>query len=216
MPDTILTTDNFVHAAAALQLIGFLFRDQIILRAFIIGGSIVYILYYLLAPALPLWGAMFWSAVFIGVNAVMIARIAADRTHFAISEDERRLFVTLGTLTPGEFRRFMRVGRWETAEAETTLTEEGNTLHRLFYVFDGKAFGTKGPNRFAIEPPVFIGEVAFLLSRPASATVVVEPGARYIVWESSQLRHLMLRAPSLSIALGAALNKDMAAKVARA
>lgn len=216
MPETFLTTENIVHAAAALQLIGFLFRDQIVLRAFIIFGSIVYILYYLLAPSVPLWGAMFWSAVFVGVNVVMIARIAADRTHFAISEDERRLFVTLGTLTPGEFRRFMRAGKWQTADSETILTEESKSLSHLYYVFDGKAFGSKGANRFAIEPPVFIGEVAFLLSRPASATVVLEPGTRYIVWESSRLRHLMLRAPSLSIALGAALNKDMAAKVARA
>jgi hypothetical protein len=216
MPETILTTENFVHAAAALQLIGFLFRDQIILRGFIIGGSIVYILYYMLAPSVPLWGAMFWSAIFIGVNAVMIARIAADRTHFAISEDERRLFVTLGSLTPGEFRRFMRVGRWMTAETHTMLTEGGKPLDRLYYIFDGEASGQKGEGGFSIVPPVFIGEVAYLLSRPASATVTVEPGTRYIVWETSRLRHLMLRAPSLSIALGAALNKDMAAKVARA
>lgn len=216
MPETIMTTQNFVHAAAALQLVGFLFRDQIILRAFIILGSIVYILYYLLAPDVPLWGAMFWSAIFIGVNVVMIARIAADRTHFAISEDERRLFVALGTLTPGEFRRFMRVGTWMTADARTALTEEGKPLDRLYYVFVGAALGTKGTTRFSIDPPVFIGEVAYLLSSPASATVAVEAGTRYIAWDTAKLHRLMLSAPSLRIALGAALNKDMAAKVARA
>jgi CRP-like cAMP-binding protein len=207
---------NIVHAAAALQLIGFLFRDQIILRAFIIFGSLVYILYYLLAPSVPLWGAMFWSAIFIGVNAVMIARIAADRTHFAISEDERRLFVTLGTLTPGEFRRFIRIGTWMTAVARTVLTEEGKRLDRLYYVFHGAALGTKGSTRFSIDPPVFIGEVAYLLSTPASATVEVEAGTRYIEWDTARLHRLMLRAPTLHIALGAALNKDMATKVARA
>ena len=216
MPEPIFTMANIVHAAAALQLVGFLFRDQIILRGFIVVSSIVYILYYLLAPSVPLWGAMFWSAIFIGVNVAMIARIAADRTHFAISEEERRLFVTLGTLTPGEFRRFVRVGNWITAEAPTTLTEEGQALHKLYYVVEGAISGTKSGNRFPIASPVFVGEVAYLLSSPASATVDVEAGSRYVEWDIAKLHRLMLRAPSLRIALGAALNRDMAAKVARA
>jgi hypothetical protein len=58
--------------------------------------------------------------------------------------------------------------------------------------------------------------VSFLLTQPASATVTVAPEARYVVWDAGALRRLLLRAPSLRIAFNAALNRDMAAKVARA
>jgi hypothetical protein len=43
----------------------------------------------------------------------------------------------------------------------------------------------------------------------------VAAGARYVTWNNAVLRRQQLRAPSLAIALSAALNKDMAVKVAR-
>ena len=58
--------------------------------------------------------------------------------------------------------------------------------------------------------------MAFLTSRPASATVTVTPGTRYVVWEMTALRRLLFRTPSLHIAVSSALNRDMAVKVARA
>jgi CRP-like cAMP-binding protein len=83
-------------------------------------------------------------------------------------------------------------------------------------VLHGDVVIEKTGSRFTIAPETFIGEVAFLLKRPASARVTLEAGARYVVWEIAALRRLMLRAPSLAIAVAGALNKDMAAKVARA
>ncbi len=86
MLESIWNKDNIVHIGAAFYLAGFLFRDQLMLRAFIIGGDVVYILYFLLAPNEPLWGGVFWSAVFMAVNAWMIGGIVADRTQFRMSE----------------------------------------------------------------------------------------------------------------------------------
>ncbi len=216
MTEALFDSDNFVHLAAGLYLVGFLFRDQIMLRALVIAGDVVFILYYLFAPAEPLWGGILWSVVFMAVNAVMIMRIAADRTHFGIEQEHLRLFQTLDTMTPGEFRRMMRSARWETATGELRLTEEGSPLSRLYFVLDGPVMIEKAGKHMTVEGGIFIGEVAFLLNRPASATVIVPAGARYVVWESVDLRRLLLRAPSLRIALDAALNRDMAGKVARA
>ena len=92
MLDAILAGENIVHIGAALYLIGFLFRDQILLRAFVIAGDLVYILYFYFAPAVPLWGGIFWSCVFTVANAWMIARIVADRTRFSMTDEEARLF----------------------------------------------------------------------------------------------------------------------------
>lgn len=217
MFEVLFAKQNIVHLGAALYLVGLLFRDQILLRAFLIGGDLLYISYFYFAPHTPLWGGIFWSAAFTLVNAVMIARILADRTDFGMTGEERQLFSLLDPLSPGEFRRLIKAGRWRTATAATVLTEENHPLDRLHYVLDGNILvDMAGRAPATIAPRTFIGEVAFLLTRSASATVTVAAGARYITWERAALRRLQIRAPSLAIALSAALNKDMAAKVARA
>lgn len=216
MVDAMLVKENIVHLGALLYCVGFLCRDQILLRAFIIAGDIIYVLYFFFAPEVPLWGGIFWSGVFTLVNVWMITRIVTDRTRFRMSADEDRLHRLLDPLTPGEFRRLMKLGRWHSAEGPTVLTEEDKPLDRLYFVLDGGIAIDKAGARFTIAPGTFIGEVGFVLRQPASATVTVDPGARYVTWESGALRRLLLRAPELGVALGAVFNKDMAAKVARA
>lgn len=218
MLSALFVKDNIVHFAAAFCLAGYLCRDQLLLRVLIIVGDCIYVLYYLLAPATPLWGGIFWAAVFAAVNALMIARIMADRAHFGMNDEEYELFMHLGALTPGEFRRMMRVGRWQTATDMTTLTNEGEVPDRLYFVIAGNGglHLEKAGKKFSVAAGTFIGEIAFLLSRPATATVQVESGTRYISWEVAQLKRMLLRAPSLRIALNGALNRDMAMKVARA
>jgi hypothetical protein len=216
MVQTLFVKENIVHIAAALYLVGFLFRGQIMLRAFVIAGDLVYISYFYFAPDVPLWGGAFWSAVFMVVNVTMIARVLADRTAFRMSGEERRLFDLLGTLSPGEFRRLIKLGYWQTASEATVLAEENQHLDKLYYVLDGDiAVQKSGSAPRLIGPHAFIGEVAFLLLQPASATVTVAAGARYVTWDRAALCEQQLRVPSLAIALSAALNKDMAAKVAR-
>lgn len=216
MAEALFAKENIVHLGAALYLIGFLFRGQVLLRAFVIAGDLVYISYFYFAPEVPLWGGVFWSAVFMIVNTVMIARVLADRTPFRMSGEERQLFSLLDTLSPGEFRQLIRIGRWHTATRATVLAEENRPLDSLYYVLDGDiCIAKSGGAPRLIGPHAFIGEVAFLLAQPASATVTVAAGARYVTWNRAALRQQQLRAPSLAVALSAALNKDMAAKVAR-
>ena len=216
MVQALFVKENIVHVAAALYLVGFLFRGQIMLRTFVIAGDLVYISYFYFAPDVPLWGGVFWSAVFMLVNLAMIARVVADRTSFRLSGEERRLFNLLGTLTPGEFRQLIRLARWRTATARTVLAEENRPLAELHYVLDGQiAVEKSGSAPRQLGPHTFIGEVAFLLHQPASATVTVSAGARYVTWDRAALCREQLRAPSLAVALSAALNRDMAAKVAR-
>ena len=216
MLDHVLVKENIVHLGAFLYLAGFLCRDQLLLRGFIVAGDILYILYFYFAPASPLWGGIFWSVVFTLANLAMIGRILSDRSAYGMTEDDRRLHGLLDTLTPGEFRRLMRAGHWNKAEADVAITLEGQPLHRLAYVIDGTVTVEKAGHAFTITSPTFIGEVAFLIDRPASATVTLSAGARYVTWDMKRLRQVLLRSPALRIGLGAAFNRDMAAKVARA
>lgn len=210
----VFDSQQIVHVAALLQLAGYLFRDQIIMRSLLIGGSCIYVLYYLLAPATPLWGGMFWSLAFSAVNLTMVLLLARDRRIGPMSDEDSRLFALLAGLSPGEFRRLRRMATRVETPGEQQITGEGQQLDQLYFLIEGQARVRKGTTELVVSGPVFVGEVAFLLGRPASATVLVAPGARYLRWDSRALKQLSLRSPSLRIAFTEALNRDMALKVA--
>jgi hypothetical protein len=214
MLDHLLVSENIVHVGALLYLAGFLFRNQLILRALIIAGDFVYILYFYFAPEIPLWGGIFWSTMFSIVNVAMIALIAADRMHFRLDRNERRLFDLLEDLTPGQFRQFLKVGHEQVAESHLTITVEDKPLDELYFVLDRQILIEKKGVRAMTESDTFIGEIALLLSQPASATVTLEPGTPYFVWNSAELKKLMLAKPDLGTSLSLAMNRKMAKKIA--
>ena len=214
--EQLLVSKNIVHVAALLYLLGFLFRDQLILRGLILLGDLVYILYFYFAPVEPLWGGIFWSAMFTIVNVTMIWLIFLDEVQFSLGANERKLFDLLEDFTPGQFRRLMKAGRQDVATSPVVATTENELLDRLYFVSDGKITIEKGGHRVVSDAKTFIGEIAFLLSRPATATVTLQPGSHYCVWDSKTLRGVLDRKPALRTALSASMNKKLAQKVAQA
>ena len=96
------------------------------------------------------------------------------------------------------------------------ITRENEPLHHLYFITDGKVTIEKGGRRVVSDAKTFIGEIAFLLSRPATATVTLEPGCHYCVWDSIALRNLLNSNTALKNALSAAMNRKLAEKVAQA
>jgi len=213
--ESLLTKDGIVHIAALLYLAGFLFRNQILLRGLIIAGDLVYIAYFFFAPATPLWGAIFWSATFVLVNVWMIAQIVMENRHFTLTARERTLFDLLQDLTPGQFRLLLRLARQGEAEAPMVITEEGQPLDKLYFVISGRIDIRKAGRQAVTDAETFIGEIAFLLDRPATATVTLQPGCHYFVWNAAELKQAMDAKPGLGSALTAAMNRNLAMKVAK-
>jgi hypothetical protein len=212
----LFASENIVHVGALLYLAGFLFRNQLILRGLIIAGDFVYILYFYFAPDAPLWGGIFWSVMFTVVNLAMIGLIVADTMHFNLTANEKKLFGLLENLTPGEFRQLLGAGREERAGVPAVITREGQILDKLYFVLDGNMTIEKGAQRWPSESQTFIGEIAFLLARPATATVTLEAGTVCYVWEAEALHRLLRGNPPLNTALSAIMNKKLAQKVASA
>lgn len=214
MIESLLVSENIVHAGALLYLMAFLFRDQVVLRSLIIAGDFVYILYFYFAPEVPLWGGIFWSTMFTIVNVVMIAIIVADRMHFRLDRNERKLFDLLQDLSPGQFRQFLKAGREEVAASHIAITREGSPLEELYVVLDRPMMIEKKGQRALTPSDTFVGEIAFLLEQPATATVTLQPGTAYFVWNSAALKSLMRAKPGLGNALSSAMNKKLAQKIA--
>ena len=63
MPETYNWASTLIHLGALLYILGFLVRDELLLRLLVLGGSGLYILYYFLFPATPLWDAIITSLI---------------------------------------------------------------------------------------------------------------------------------------------------------
>lgn len=216
MPGFEAMAQHLIHVGAVLYLICFLFRDQIALRTFAIAGDFAYMAYYYSASSSPLWEAIFWIIPNMGINIVMIALILRDRRMTSLSDHEMTLFQNLRGLTPGQFRRLMKLGRWERLEEGRAITKEGQLLDRLYYVLDGGVEVNKSGRAIDVDPAVFIGELAYLRDKPATATVTVKPRAVLVSWAHAELRRACDKDGELKNALLTLLNSDLAEKVARA
>jgi hypothetical protein len=215
MPYIESVAQHLIHVGAILYLICFLFRDQIALRMFALAGDVAYTAYYYTAASQPLWEAIFWIIPNMGINIVMIALILRDRRMTMLSDDEMSLYQNLRGINPGQFRRLIKTGHWQRISETTTLTEEGQQLDKLHYVLHGDVEVDKAGRKIKVDPAVFIGELAFLRKKPATATVKVAPGAVVVSWPHAALAAITAKDEGLNNALALLLNADLAEKVAR-
>lgn len=207
-------TALLVHGAALTYVIGFLVREQLMLRGLMQVGCILYLAYYYIHPETPLWDAIVWTAIMFVANAWTIMRILKDRRVGSFDEEDLVIFSALKHIAPGDFRRLMAIAKKETAAEPMTLTVEGIKPEALWFIVSGGAGLDKRGTGRSLQGPMFIGEIAYLLDQDASASVTLNPDSRYAVWAVEDLHDLVQRHPSIGAALESAFNRDLAAKVA--
>jgi CRP-like cAMP-binding protein len=210
----MLSLDILVHIGAFLFLLAYLVRDQILLRGLIILGTVFYIVYYFFMET-PLWSALLWNSSFVVINLIMIGVIYSDRASFVMSEREKKLYQVFNTLSPGEFKKLLKIADWFDGSSEEQITTEGEVPARLYFIIDGEALIARDDKKFIVGPNVFIGELAYLIRKPATATVKLTDKVVGISWKTSSLIKLLASNPQMKIAFDGLLNQDLAAKLAR-
>ena len=210
----MLSSDILVHIGSFLLLLAYLVRDQILLRAVIILGTIFYIVYYIFMEA-PLWSALLWNVSFVVINLIMIVVIYSDKTSFVMSEKEAKLYQVFYTLSPGEFKKLLKIADWFDGSSEEKITTEGEIPSRLYFIINGEALIARDDKKFIVGPNVFIGELAYLTNKPATATVKLTDKVVGISWKATSLTKLLASNPQMKIAFDGLLNQDLAAKLAK-
>ena len=214
--EVVWSSFSLVYLAALIQIVGFLIRDQLVLRSMILIGTALYIVYYFIEPAVPLWDAMACGALMGLANAYTMMRIVADRRPGAFDEEDLLIYGAIRHIAPGEFKRLMKRAEKSTVTTDTVLTEEGIAPEHLYFVTGGELEMRKRGEARRIHVPCFIGEIGYLLNQPASATVTLHAGGRYARWRASELRALVDKQEKVQAALEIAFNRDLAKKVAAA
>ena len=213
MLENIFSISILLNLGALLYFIGFLVRDELILRMLIFAGTILYLTYYLLFPSGPLWNAFVTSSILGLANLWVLGKIVFERTTLALSDNEKRLYECFNTLTPGQFRILMKHAKWHFVGEKTKVCTQDQSADRFFYILDGAINIEKNDKLFLLEPKSFLGEVAFILNGKYSATAYADEGVCFIEWDNQAIKKEMLKKPALFNAFSALFNKDLALKV---
>jgi CRP-like cAMP-binding protein len=84
----------------------------------------------------------------------------------------------------------------------------------LTLICDGHAIVDVGGNIVAqLTNGAFVGEMAFVTGKPASATVIVEQPTRAFVFEMAKLRKLVDTDESVAMAIHRVVGRDLASKL---
>ena len=212
MGDPILIS-AILFLGLVFKFAGFAIRDELWLRLLVMTGLFCDVLFYALRPE-PVLQSVAANALLISVNLILVALIVMERTTWRMSREDRATFAHFPTLTPGQFRRLLRLARRETVEAGTPLLLEGKPVEDLMLVYAERIEIEKDGTAFPIAGPAFVGEIALLTGNPSSAGVRLPEGGTVLRLPIDALRSRMDRSPPLSNAMVALFGQELARKVA--
>jgi hypothetical protein len=215
MIDYVTSAAILVQFAFLFYSLGFLARDELWLRCLLLIGTAFYLLYYYNIEEQPLWDAIFTSGILGAINLGMIILLCFERTTFAMDEQTTKTFRSFDTLTPGQFRKVMKLSTTVTVNADTVLSQENEPIDHLYLVTDGTASIQKAGSTHVLSAPLFMGEIGFLLDGNASATTNLQKGSTYTFWQAADLRNLMDGSPAIRNAMIALFSRDLATKLGR-
>jgi Cyclic nucleotide-binding domain len=209
---TMLFTVLF-HVSNLMAFLAFLLRDQLQLRLMMAVSLFLQGLYYYTIPGGPFFDPLFWKIVSFIANMMMIVLVFGGRIDFGIPEDMRGLYEKISVLSPGQFRKLVKLSK-RSVSSNVPLLVEGQHPTALHYLLVGQCRIEKGNSVHAMGAGIFLGEIAFLNNAPASATVRLLEGAKCVTWNSADLKALMRKDKSIDIAMRGIFNHDLAAKLA--
>ena len=197
----------------ALKSLGYMVRDELVLRSLVVAGMVCDILFYALQPV-PILQSVATNTFLVVINVGLIMLIVFERTTLRMSDSAKWLYQHFPTLRPGQFRRVMKHATWHRADGRSEIIAEGVALDRLFFLFAPRFEIEKRGQTYVAHGPAFAGELVFLNGGQSSASVFVPGGSDYVSFDTCGLQQAMQRSAPLNNAMVALFGKDLAAKVA--
>jgi hypothetical protein len=208
-----LTHGFFGHLSYVLMIVSMMMRRMLWLRLLVIVSAVSGIIYDWVMIG-NVVGA-FWQVLLIAVNVVQIILLwTRDRRARFTEEEARMAEACLRAGSPGNRRRLLDQGRWESVPEGTRLTEEGERPGFLTYLSEGTARIDTGNTEVArMEPGHFVGEMSLMGDGLASADVTVAEPARVWRIDRDRLERMRTQQPELFALIEAGIALDLRAKV---
>jgi len=202
------------HISYLLIAISYWLTDIFWLRAVAVVGLSLEILYFWHSGG-DLRTGMGWDLIFIAINLYQLYRLVKDRLSLRLPETDRDLLRSVFTgLDDAQIARLLIAGKFCDFAGGTTLAEENEALERIFFICSGRARILIGGREVShLEKGSFVGEVAFLTDKPATATVIAEGDMRALAFDRGELRQFFDRETEVAGLIYQLLGRELANKI---
>ena len=212
---TLFSLNNWPgHLSYVMIAISYWLTDMFWLRAVAVVGLSLEILYFVLSGG-DLRAGIGWDLVFILINLYQLYLLVQERLSLRLPEKDRELLRRVLTgLDDVQIARLLGAGALCELEAGTTLAEENQALERLYFLCAGRVGVSIGGRAVShLEEGNFVGEVAFLTERPASATVIAETPVRVLVFDRGKLKQFFQNETEVAGLIYQLIGRDLAHKI---
>lgn len=212
---TLFSFNNWPgHLSYILIAVSYWLTDIFWLRVVAVVGLSLEIVYFLMSGG-DLRAGIGWDLVFIAINLYQLYRLVQERLSLRLPEKDRDLLrKVLAGLNDGQIARLLGAGVLYDLPAGTTLAKENEALEKLYFICDGRVSVTiSGRAVSQLEEGNFVGEVAFLTERPATATVVAETPLRALAFDRDTLKQFFKNETEVAGLIYQLIGRELAHKI---
>ena len=212
---TIFSLNNWPgHLSYVLIAVSYWLTNMFWLRLVAVVGLSLEILYFWLSGG-DLRTGIGWDLIFIIINLYQIYRLVKDRLSLRLPEADRDLLRSVFTgLDDVQIARLLVAGEFCHLADGMALAEENQSLERLFFICAGRVRVTIAGRQVShLEQGTFVGEVAFLTERPATATVIADGAVRALVFERGKLSQFFHNEAEVAGLIYQLLGRELAHKI---
>jgi hypothetical protein len=199
-----------------LLALSYLMRDIKWLRIItMFACTLDLVIYYQIRPGQPLWVQLFFTVVFLTINAYQLQVIWRETRRTSFSGDEGFLYKNVfSILTPGEFRRVLKFAHFEDLPQGKHLMRRDEHVDHICVLCRGSlGIHISGNLLNTIEVGSFVGEMGYLTQRPASVNVIATTASRVLQIDRKNLEELELKHPDVHAKLIWIMGRDIADKL---
>jgi len=203
------------HLAFGLIAFSFLVKDIFWLRIVSIIASLFSVFYNYVIPLEPMWLAINWNFIFIGVNLFHIGVILYEKRAVKMDAKNEELYSTLfKDMTPVEYLKISRAAQWETLKPNMRVITQGMPVPDLYLIYNGTVDVIVDNEHIAeSRDGEFVGEMSFLTEKTATATCKVRHESQCLVWKQREFKELLKRNPSLYFTIQSVLSAQVSDKL---
>jgi hypothetical protein len=141
--------------------------------------------------------------------------IPRPKLSLRLPEAEREALRSVFTgLDDVQIARLLVAGRFNDIAKGTMLAEENKPLETLFFICTGHVKVTIAGREVAhLEKGNFVGEIAFLTEKPATATVVADDSVRALVFKRAELNQFFRNEAEVAGLVYQLLGRELAQKI---
>src|SRR5690349_18354726 len=202
------------HVSYVMIAISYWLTDIFWLRSMAIVGLAFEILYFTFSGG-DLRTGIGWDTIFIGINGYQLYRLWKDRLSLHLPEADRELLHSvLAGLNDVQVARLLLAGEFSEIPQGTTLTRENEILQRLFFICAGQVtVMISGRVIPQLEKGNFVGEIAFITDKPATATVIAESTLRALIFDREKLSQFFRNEAEVAGLIYQLLGRELAFKI---